>query len=83
MEDLAKRKAKIKGFLTMKQEAGLANIKHTQELHASRLRKSEEKAQEKLEEIKRKELKKIARIREEERLMGHQCFPFLQTKKSS
>lgn len=66
MDDLAKRKAKIKGFLTMKQEAGLANIKHNQELHASRMRKTEEKAQEKLEEIKRKELKKIARIREEE-----------------
>lgn len=66
MDDLAKRKAKIKGFLTMKQETGLANIKHTQELHISRMRKTEEKAQEKLEEIKRKELKKIARIREEE-----------------
>lgn len=66
LEDLAKRKQKIKNFLTMKQENGLVSIKNMTDLHAAKLRRDEDKSHQKLEEIKRKELKKIARIREEE-----------------
>ncbi|MFA6237514.1 MAG: hypothetical protein WC635_09330 [Bacteriovorax sp.] len=66
MEDLATRKQKIKKFLTMKQEAGTAHIKSLSEQSAIRLKRGEEKARQKLEVIKRSELKKIAKIREEE-----------------
>jgi len=66
LEDLSKRKVKIKKFLTLKQERGLSAIKTMNELHQAKIRRTEEKALEKLEEIKRKELKKVARLREEE-----------------
>lgn len=65
-DDLAKRKVKIKKFLTMKQENGLLHIKNMTDQHQARLRRSEEKAHDKLEDLKRKELKKIARLRDEE-----------------
>lgn len=68
MDDLAKRKAKIKKFLTMKQENGILHIQNMSEQHQLRLKRSEEKAQEKLEEIKRKELKKVAKLLEEEHI---------------
>lgn len=66
MEDLAKRKEKIKKFLTMKQETGLAHQKQVSIQHLAKLRRDEEKAMAKLEDLKRRELKKVARIREEE-----------------
>ena len=66
LEDLSKRKTKIKKFLTMKQETGLAHIKQMTDQHIVRLRRNEDKAQEKLEDLKRRELKKIARLRDEE-----------------
>lgn len=66
LEDLSKRKTKIKKFLTMKQETGLAHIKQMTDQHIVRLRRNEDKAQEKLEDVKRRELKKIARLRDEE-----------------
>lgn len=66
LEDLSKRKTKIKKFLTMKQETGLAHIKQMTDQHVVRLRRNEDKAQEKLEDLKRRELKKIARLRDEE-----------------
>lgn len=66
LEDLGKRKQKIKKFLTMKQENGLVHIKNMTDQHVAKLRRDEDKSHQKLEEIKRKELKKIARIREEE-----------------
>lgn len=64
--DLSKRKTKIKKFLTMKQETGLAHIKQMTDQHVVRLRRNEDKSQEKLEDLKRRELKKIARLRDEE-----------------
>jgi hypothetical protein len=66
LDDLSKRKAKIKKFLTMKQETGLAHIKATNDQHIARMRREEEKGRQKLEEIKRKELKKVARLRDEQ-----------------
>lgn len=71
LDDLAKRKQKIKNFLTMKQEDGLAAIKAMNEQHAARMKRDEERGLEKLEEIKRKELKKIAKLRDDE-LTQHQ-----------
>ncbi len=65
-DDLVKRKAKIKKFLSMKQEMGLAHIQQMTDQHMIRMRKNEERANEKLEDLKRKELKKVARLREEE-----------------
>jgi hypothetical protein len=64
--DLNVRKTKIKNFLTMKQEVGLAHIKQMTDQHITRMRKNEEKALAHLEEIKRKELKKVARLRDDE-----------------
>jgi hypothetical protein len=66
MTELSMRKSKIKQFLSLKQEAGLAHIKAMTEQHMSKMNRSERKAQEKLEEIKRKELKRIARLRDQE-----------------
>lgn len=66
LDDLSKRKVKIKKFLTMKQETGLAHIKQMTDQHIVRLRRNEDKAQEKLEDLKRRELKKIAKLRDEE-----------------
>lgn len=66
LDDLAKRKVKIKKFLTMKQENGLAHIKATNDQHLARMRREEEKSMQRLEDLKRKELKKVARIRDEE-----------------
>jgi predicted nucleic acid-binding Zn-ribbon protein len=65
-DDLVKRKAKIKKFLSMKQEMGLTHIQQMTDQHMIRMRKNEERANEKLEDLKRKELKKVARLREDE-----------------
>ena len=66
LDDLAKRKQKIKKFLTMKQELGLTHIKNSQDQHHQKMKRDAEKSHQRLEDIKKKELKKIARIREEE-----------------
>lgn len=66
LDDLSKRKQKIKKFLTMKQENGLVHIKTMTDQHAAKMKRDEDKSHQKLEEIKRKELKRIAKIRDEE-----------------
>lgn len=66
LDDLNKRKARIKKFLTMKQENGLAAVKLMTEQHIAKLKRNEDKANEKLEDLKRRELKKVAKIREDE-----------------
>ena len=66
LDDLSKRKVKVKKFLTMKQENGLLHIRNLTEQHVAKMKRDEDKAHQRLEEIKRKELKKMARLRQEE-----------------
>ncbi len=72
LEDLAKRKIKIKKFLSMKQEVGLQHLKSLSDSHVARMQKNEERGQQRIEELKRKELKKVARMREEEVTRHHE-----------
>ena len=65
LDDLTKRKAKIKKFLTMKQAVGQAHIKRSHDETLTRMKKNEERSEQKLEDLKRRELKKIAKIRED------------------
>lgn len=65
-EELTSGKKKIKGFLTMKREKGETFIESMKHDHESRLRKMEAAAQEKLDDLKKSELKKVAKLREDE-----------------
>jgi hypothetical protein len=64
--ELITRKLKIKNFLNMKQEVGLAHINSLTEQSIIRLKKNEEKSKRNLEDLKRRELKKVAKVRDEE-----------------
>lgn len=66
LEDLDKRKKKIKQFLNYKQEKGQLAIKHSREQNLVFIKRQQEKAFSQIEVLKRKELKKVALIREEE-----------------
>ncbi|MES2528722.1 MAG: FHA domain-containing protein [Bdellovibrionota bacterium] len=71
-QELNSGKKKIKGFLTMKREKGETFIESIKHDHESRLKKMESAAQEKLEDVKRRELKKVAKLREDENSRFHQ-----------
>lgn len=83
--DLERRKKKVKTYLSMKQQQGLASVQNLLDLNASRLKREEQKMMEELEVIKRKELKKIAQIRNVELTRQHdmkkEIFKELQEEK--
>ena len=64
LEDFSRRKEKMKNFLYMKQSSGLAHIQLSKEQHHARMKKEEEKGLQQLEDIKRKELKKVVALRD-------------------
>ncbi len=65
-QELSTGKKKIKGFLTMKREKGEAFQVSLKKDHEIRLRKIEAAAEERLEDTRRRELKKVSKLREEE-----------------
>lgn len=64
--DLQERKQNIKGYLSQRQQKGQAHIELLEEFQKRRLKKSEEVVLRNLETHKRKEYKKIARLKMEE-----------------
>ncbi len=83
--DLERRKKKVKTYLSMKQQQGLANVQNLIELNTCRLKREEQRMMEQLEVIKRKELKKIALLRNSEITRQHdlkkEIFKELQEEK--
>lgn len=71
-EDLNKRKGKIKKFLTMRQEKGLAHIEALTLQHQQKLKKEKDRKQASLEDARRRELKKIAKLKEDEVSRQHE-----------
>ena len=66
LADLAQSKIKVKNFLNIKRKNALTNIQHMTELHQQKLKRDEEWHMKNLEHLKRKEFKKIARLRDDE-----------------
>ena len=64
--EVAERKEKINKLLTKKQEVGAAYLKSLNDMADIRIKRNEKKALQKLEDLKHRELKKIAKIRQVE-----------------